>query len=133
MSSSWRARCRPNTVIATRSDLRAFFAVIDKSPSEVTTKDAFEFIAAQRRGRGDGRVVRLSDGEAGLAARTIRRRLAPYVEPSASQISRTVSRRRSEAARTNTMTASKACIQRSSDRHHEVSSGSTPEAIRTAD
>ena len=70
------ARCRPNTVIATRSDLRAFFAVIDKSPVEVTTKDVFEFIAAQRRGRGDGRVVRLSDGEAGLAARTIRRRLA---------------------------------------------------------
>ena len=70
------ARCRPNTVIATVSDLRAFFAVIDKSPSEVSTKDVFEFIAAQRRGRGDGRVVRLSDGEAGLAARTIRRRLA---------------------------------------------------------
>ena len=42
----------------------------------MTTKDVFEFIAAQRRGRGDGRVVRLSDGEAGLAARTIRRRLA---------------------------------------------------------
>ena len=34
----------------------------------------FEFIAAQRR--GDGRVVRLADGESGLAARTIRRRLA---------------------------------------------------------
>ena len=48
------ARCRPNTVIATRSDLRAFFAVIDKSPVEVTTKDVFEFIAAQRRGRRDG-------------------------------------------------------------------------------
>ena len=70
------ARCRPNTVIATSSDLRAFFVVIDKSPMEVTTKDVFEFIAVQRRGRGDGRVVRLSDGEAGLAARTIRRRLA---------------------------------------------------------
>ncbi len=70
------ARCRPNTVIATVSDLRAFFAVIDKSPAEVTSQDVFEFIAAQRRGRGDGRVVRLSDGEAGLAARTIRRRLA---------------------------------------------------------
>ena len=25
------ARCRPNTMIATTSDLRAFFAVIDKS------------------------------------------------------------------------------------------------------
>jgi integrase/recombinase XerD len=59
------------------SDPRAFFAVIDRSPSEVTTtKDVFEFIAGQRRGLGDGRVVRLSDGQAGLAARTIRRRLA---------------------------------------------------------
>ena len=67
------ARCRPNTVIATVSDLRAFFAVIDKSLAEVTAKDVFAFIAAQRQGRGDGRVVRLSDGEAGLAARTIRR------------------------------------------------------------
>ena len=69
-------RCRPNTVIATVSDLRAFFAVIDKDPSAVTSADVFEFIAAQRRGRGDGRVVRLADGESGLAARTIRRRLA---------------------------------------------------------
>ena len=69
-------RCRPNTVIATVSDLRAFFAVIDKEPSAVTSADVFEFIAAQRRGRGDGRVVRLADGESGLAARTIRRRLA---------------------------------------------------------
>ena len=69
-------RCRPNTVIATVSDLRAFFAVIDKEPSAVTSADVFEFIAAQRRGRGDGRVVRLTDGESGLAARTIRRRLA---------------------------------------------------------
>jgi site-specific recombinase XerD len=61
-------------VTATVSDLRAFFAVIDKHPVEVTSSDVFEFIAAQRR--GDGRVVRLSDGESGLAARTIRRRLA---------------------------------------------------------
>jgi len=63
-------------VIATVSDLRAFFAVIDKPPAEVTPADVFEFIASQRRCRGDGRVVRLSDGKAGLAARTIRRRLA---------------------------------------------------------
>ncbi|MCU1398732.1 MAG: hypothetical protein JWN62_1841 [Acidimicrobiales bacterium] len=70
------ARCRPNTVIATVSDLRAFFAVIDKEPVAVTSADVFEFISAQRRGGGDGRVVRLADGEAGLAARTIRRRLA---------------------------------------------------------
>ena len=70
------ARCRPNTVIATVSDLRVFFAVIDKDPAAVTPADVFEFITAQRRGGGDGRVVRLVDGEAGMAARTIRRRLA---------------------------------------------------------
>lgn len=69
------ARCRPNTVLATVSDLRVFFAVIDKEPPAVTPADVFEFISAQRRG-GDGRVVRLADGEAGMAARTIRRRLA---------------------------------------------------------
>ena len=70
------ARCRPNTVLATVSDLKVFFAVIDKEPAAVTPADVFEFITAQRRGDGDGRVVRLADGEAGLAARTIRRRLA---------------------------------------------------------
>jgi len=70
------ARCRPNTVIATVSDLRVFFSVIDRSPVEVTTADVFAFIAAQRRGPDDGHVVRLADGEAGLAARTIKRRLA---------------------------------------------------------
>jgi site-specific recombinase XerD len=70
------ARCRPNTVIATMSDLRVFFSVIDRPPSEVTSADVFAFIAAQRRGPDDGRVVRLADGESGLTARTIKRRLA---------------------------------------------------------
>jgi integrase/recombinase XerD len=70
------ARCRPNTVLATVSDLRVFFSVIDKDPVEVTPADVFEFITAQRRGAGDGRVVRLADGGSGMAARTIRRRLA---------------------------------------------------------
>ncbi|HEY5011743.1 MAG TPA: site-specific integrase [Acidimicrobiia bacterium] len=69
-------RCRPNTVIATASDLRVFFSVIDRPPAQVSAADVFEFIAAQRRGPGDGRVVRLADGESGLAARTIKRRLA---------------------------------------------------------
>jgi site-specific recombinase XerD len=69
-------RCRPNTVIATVSDLRVFFSVIDRAPAEVTPLDVFEFIASQRRGSGDGRVVRLADGESGLAASTIKRRLA---------------------------------------------------------
>lgn len=70
------ARCRPNTVAAMRSDLGVFFSVVDKPPVEVTARDVLEFIAAQRRPRGDGKVVRLADGEAGLSARTIKRRVA---------------------------------------------------------
>ena len=54
------ARARPNTVRATVSDLRAFFAVVDKAPPEVKTTDVFDFIAEQRRPRpGRGNVVRL--------------------------------------------------------------------------
>lgn len=68
------ARCRPNTVLATRSDLRAFFAVVDKDPLEVVPADVLAFIAEQRRPRS-GNVVRL-DGEGGLSAKTIKRRLA---------------------------------------------------------
>jgi site-specific recombinase XerD len=70
------ARCRPNTVAAARSDLGVFFTVVDKPPVVVTASDVLEFIAAQRRRRGDGKVVRLADGEAGLSARTIKRRVA---------------------------------------------------------
>jgi integrase/recombinase XerD len=69
-------RCRPNTVAAARSDLGVFFSVVDKAPVEVTASDVLEFIAVQRRPRGDGRVVRMADGEAGLSARTIKRRVA---------------------------------------------------------
>jgi site-specific recombinase XerD len=69
-------RCRPNTVIATGSDLRIFFAAVDKHPVEVSPADVFAFIAGQRRGPDGDRVVRLADGEKGLAARTIKRRLA---------------------------------------------------------
>ena len=70
------ARCRPNTLLATHSDLRVFFAVVPKAPVDVEPADVFGFITEQRRGDGDRRVVRLSDGESGLAARTIKRRLA---------------------------------------------------------
>ncbi len=70
------ARCRPNTVLAAASDLRAFFAVVAKEPAEVVVADVLAFIHEQRQPRGDGRVVRLSDGEAGLSSRTIKRRLS---------------------------------------------------------
>jgi site-specific recombinase XerD len=69
-------RARPNTVLATASDLRMFFAVVRKPPVEVTSGDVLAFITAQRRPAGDGRVVRLADGEAGLSTKTIKRRLS---------------------------------------------------------
>jgi integrase/recombinase XerD len=69
-------RCRPNTVLAAVSDLRAFFGVVDKPAVEVTPADVFAFIKAQRKPRGDGRIVRLADGESGLSSRTIKRRLS---------------------------------------------------------
>jgi len=66
-------RVRSNTLRAVAFDLKAFFTVVDKSPTEVVAADIFDFLAHQR---GDRRVVRLIDGESGLAARTIARRLS---------------------------------------------------------
>jgi integrase/recombinase XerD len=66
-------RCRPNTLRAVAFDLKAFFVVTGKDPVEVTAADVFEFLADQR---GDRTVVRLADGESGLSARTIARRLS---------------------------------------------------------
>ena len=70
------ARARPNTWLAAAYDLKVFFTVVAKEPAEVTTADVFAFIKAQRAPRRGPRVVRLEDGEAGLSARTIKRRLA---------------------------------------------------------
>ena len=53
------ARCRRNTVLATVSDLRAFFAVVAKEPGEVVVADVLAFIHDQRQPSGDGRVVRI--------------------------------------------------------------------------
>ena len=70
------ARARQNTLLATAFDLKVFFSVIDKDPGGVVTADVLAFIKAQREPRfGDG-VVRIEDGESGLSARTIKRRLA---------------------------------------------------------
>jgi site-specific recombinase XerD len=66
-------RARPNTTRATAFDLKTFFTVVAKDPLEVTAVDVFDFIAAQR---GDRAVVRMADGESGLSARTIARRLS---------------------------------------------------------
>jgi len=69
------ARCRPNSVLAAGYDLKVFFTAVGKQPAEVSTLDVLEFIVAQRAPR-HGNVVGLVDREAGLSARTIRRRLA---------------------------------------------------------
>jgi site-specific recombinase XerD len=70
------ARSRPNTVLATAYDLKVFFSVVGKEPGQVSTTDVMAFLAAQRASRRGPRVVRLEDGESGLSARTLKRRLA---------------------------------------------------------
>ena len=70
------ARCRPNTVLATAFDLKVFFTVVGKDAAEVNDADVLSFIRAQRQPRRGVGVVRIEDGEAGLSARTIKRRLA---------------------------------------------------------
>jgi Phage integrase family len=57
-------------------DFKVLFMVIRKEPAAVTTADVFAFIKAQRAPRLGANAVRLEDGEAGLSARTIKRRLA---------------------------------------------------------
>jgi integrase/recombinase XerD len=66
-------RCRPNTLTATAFDLKTFFTVVERDPVMVTSADVFEFLADQR---GDRRVVRITDRESRLSARTIARRLS---------------------------------------------------------
>ena len=70
------ARARPNTLLAQAFDLKVFFSVVVKEPAEVTTADVLAFVAHQRQPRQGAKVVRIEDGEAGLSARTIKRRLA---------------------------------------------------------
>lgn len=70
------ARARRNTVVAVAFDLKVFFAEVAKPPDEVTVRDVLGFIESQRRPVRGKNVVRLEDGEAGLSARTIRRRLS---------------------------------------------------------
>jgi site-specific recombinase XerC len=66
-------RARPNTLRAVAFDLKTFFMVVGKDPVEVAAADVFEFLAHQR---GDRTVVRLTDWESGVSARTLARRLS---------------------------------------------------------
>ena len=70
------ARGAVNTWLATAYDLKVFFEVVGgKDPAEVTAADVFAFLGQQRTPRVE-KVVRIEDGEAGLSARTIARRLS---------------------------------------------------------
>ena len=72
-------RCRPNTVLAAAYDLRVFFAVVAKAPSEVCAADVLGFITAQRTGGvGAGAVVQCLDvdGDSGVSTTTVARRLS---------------------------------------------------------
>lgn len=68
------SRARPNTLLATAYDLKVFFSVVGKEPAAVTTRDVLGFLKQQRAPRRGTGVVRLEDGEAGLSARTVKRR-----------------------------------------------------------
>jgi integrase len=70
------ARLRRNSWLAVAYDLKVFFTVVGKEPAAVGTADVFAFIKEQRAPRRGSTVVRIEDGEAGLSARTIKRRLA---------------------------------------------------------
>ena len=70
------ARARANTLLATTYDLKVFFSVVGKEPAEVTTRDVMAFLRDQRAPRRGPGVVRIEDGEAGLSARTVKRRLS---------------------------------------------------------
>ncbi|WP_094980064.1 tyrosine-type recombinase/integrase [Rhodococcus pyridinivorans] len=69
-------RARPNTVLATAYDLKVFFTIVGRDPETVDVDDVLEFLKEQRRPRRGVTVVRIDDGEQGLSARTIKRRLA---------------------------------------------------------
>jgi site-specific recombinase XerD len=66
-----------NTLRAYAHDLKVFFSVVAKEPAAVQPGDVLDFVVAQQRPRsGSEKVVRISDGGAGLSTSTIKRRLA---------------------------------------------------------
>jgi site-specific recombinase XerD len=71
-----KARVRPNSLLAVAFDLKVFFEVVGREPVEITTRDVLAFIEAQRQPRRGSNVVRIDDGEQGLSARTVKRRLS---------------------------------------------------------
>lgn len=70
------ARVRADTLVAQAFDLKVFFTVVAKPPAAGHRHRRAVFLEVQRAHRRGGNVIRLEDGEAGLAASTIKRRLA---------------------------------------------------------
>src|SRR6476469_6293928 len=72
-------RCRPNSVLAARFDLKVFFAVVDRPVEAVTATDVLGFITAQRSGAAhlpDPLLGPISSDTVGVSLRTVRRRLS---------------------------------------------------------
>jgi site-specific recombinase XerD len=71
------SRCRPNTVTAVAYDLKVFFTVVAKPVDQVDPSDVLAFITAQRTGSptAAGR-LKVAGLDAGVSARTVRRRLS---------------------------------------------------------
>lgn len=72
-------RCRPNSVLAARFDLKVFLEVVAKPVAEVRAPDVLGFITAQRTGArclAEPSVVAVPATTAGVSQRTIRRRLS---------------------------------------------------------
>ncbi len=69
-------RCRPNTVLAAAYDLRVFFTVVAKPPSEILPADVLGFITTQRTGRTSERVLQPLQEPGGVSTSTVARRLS---------------------------------------------------------
>ena len=72
-------RCRPNSVLAARFDLKVFFAVVDRPVEAVTATDVLGFITAQRSGAAhlpDPLLGPIASDTVGVSLRTVRRRLS---------------------------------------------------------
>ena len=72
-------RCRPNSVLAAKFDLKVFFEVVAKPVDQVQAADVLGFITAQRTGAGrlpEPAVRAVPTDTVGVCSRTIRRRLS---------------------------------------------------------
>jgi site-specific recombinase XerD len=69
-------RSRPNTVAAVAYDLKVFFTVVGRPPTEVVAADVLAFVTAQHTGGPAGGLWVVDAETVGVSARTVRRRLS---------------------------------------------------------